>query len=107
MATQFAKNTYRTVQAHNLPWSVSQLGARVEYRFASPAPRNGTESAKSADPDLEDFLHVYLANRGILLTPFHNMALMSPSTTKEQVAHHDTIFERAVSELLSARMDPS
>jgi glutamate-1-semialdehyde 2,1-aminomutase len=107
MAGRFAAGVDRTIKEHQLPWSVSQLGARVEYRFADPAPRTGTESARSADPDLEDFLHVYLANRGILLTPFHNMALMSPSTTAEQVAHHDAIFERAVRELLSARRDPS
>jgi glutamate-1-semialdehyde 2,1-aminomutase len=106
-ATAFADGIRKLIDTHALPWSVAQLGARVEYRFASPAPRNGTESAASADGELEDFLHVYLANRGILLTPFHNMALMSPSTTAEQVAHHDAIFERAVRELLSARRDPS
>src|SRR6185437_3739477 len=100
MAQLFANKVQTVISHHQLPWSVNRLGARVEYRFANPAPTSGTASAESADPDLEDFLHVYLANRGILLTPFHNMALMSPSTTKEQVAHHDTIFERAVNELL-------
>src|SRR5690348_16457080 len=94
MATQFAANVDKTTREYELPWSVNQLGARVEYRFTSPAPTTGTASAQSADPELEDFLHVYLANRGILLTPFHNMALMSPSTTQEQVAHHDAIFQR-------------
>ena len=103
----FAANVDKTIREYELPWSVNQLGARVEYRFTSPAPTTGTASAQSADPELEDFLHVYLANRGILLTPFHNMALMSPSTTQEQVAHHDAIFQRAVGELLSARTDPS
>jgi glutamate-1-semialdehyde 2,1-aminomutase len=100
MAQLFANKVQKVISHHQLPWSVNRLGARVEYRFANPAPTSGTASAESADPALEDFLHVYLANRGILLTPFHNMALMSPSTTKEQVAHHDTIFERAVNELL-------
>ena len=107
MAELFQQGVQRTIDGHNLPWSVSRLGARVEYRFTNPAPRTGTESAASADPGLEDFLHVYLANRGILLTPFHNMALMSPSTTAKQVAHHDTIFAAAVQELVSARTDPS
>ena len=80
---------------------MAQLGARVEYRFAGPAPLNGTESAASADGDLEDFLHVYLANRGILLTPFHNMALMSPATTLDDVNRHHEVFAGALSELIS------
>ncbi|MEV4509006.1 transaminase [Dactylosporangium sp. NPDC049525] len=100
LATRFADGVQRVVDAHALPWSVSRLGARVEYRFANPAPRTGTDSAKAADADLEDYLHVYLANRGILLTPFHNMALMSPDTTAQQVDQHETTFGTAISELL-------
>jgi glutamate-1-semialdehyde 2,1-aminomutase len=84
-----------------LPWSVNQLGARVEYRFVSPAPRTGGASAAAADADLEDFLHVYLANRGVLLTPFHNMALMCPRTTAADVARHHEVFAAAVAELIA------
>ena len=87
--------------AHALPWSISQLGARAEYRFAAPAPRTGNASAAAADPDLDEFFHLYLANRGILLTPFHNMALMCPATTAEQVELHGQLFEAAVTDLLS------
>ena len=100
LATRFADGVQRVIDAYALPWSVSRLGARVEYRFANPAPRTGTESAAKADPDLEDYLHVYLANRGILLTPFHNMALMSPATTAQQTDQHETVFEAAIKELL-------
>ena len=71
------------IDAHGLPWSVVQLGARAEYRFASPPPRTGSESAAAGDPELDDYLHVYLANRGVLITPFHNMALMCPATTDD------------------------
>ncbi|GIF22142.1 glutamate-1-semialdehyde 2,1-aminomutase [Actinoplanes tereljensis] len=98
-ATAFADGVQKLIDGYALPWSVAQLGARVEYRFASPAPRNGTESAASADAELEDFLHVYLANRGILLTPFHNMALMSPETTLADVHRHHEIFGAALAEL--------
>ena len=63
-----------------LPWSVSQLGARSEYRFASPAPRTGPSRPRPTDDDLDEYLHLYLANRGVLITPFHNMALMCPDT---------------------------
>ena len=100
-ATAFAGGLRRIIDGYALPWSVAQLGARVEYRFASPAPRDGSESAASADPELEDFLHVYLANRGVLLTPFHNMALMSPATTAGDVARHHEVFAAALAALLA------
>lgn len=87
-------------EKYELPWSIAQLGARCEYRFATPYPRNGGESNAAADGDLEDFLHLYLANRGIMLTPFHNMALICPTTTVEDVAVHHLMFERAIKELL-------
>ncbi|WP_250003487.1 transaminase [Actinoplanes sp. M2I2] len=98
-ATAFATGLRKIIDGYDLPWSVSQLGARVEYRFADPAPRNGTESAAVADAELEDFLHVYLANRGVLLTPFHNMALMAPQTTTADVERHHSVFADALAEL--------
>lgn len=100
LATRFADGVRGTVEQHGLPWSIQQLGARAEYRFASPAPRNGGESAAAHQPDLDDYLHVYLANRGILLTPFHAMALMSPATTAADVDRHHEIFAAAVAELV-------
>lgn len=100
-ATAFTDGVQAAIDRYELPWSVSQLGARTEYRFASPAPRNGTESAAAADDDLEDYLHVFLANRGILLTPFHNMALMSPVTALADVVGHHEVFEQALTDLVS------
>ncbi|MEU0054510.1 transaminase [Streptomyces sp. NPDC006184] len=99
LAERFETGVRAAVQAHGLPWSVSRLGARTEYRFTSPAPRTGTRSAAAADPELEDFLHLYLANRGILLTPFHNMALMCPDTTERDVDTHTEVFAAALAEL--------
>ena len=99
LATTFSEGVQRTIDAHELPWSVSQLGARCEYRFANPAPINGGASHASADPQLEDFLHLFCLNRGVLLTPFHNMALMCPATTKEDVARHQELFDEAVATL--------
>jgi glutamate-1-semialdehyde 2,1-aminomutase len=98
-ATEFATGVQRVIDTYSLPWSVSRLGARAEYRFTNPAPRNGTESAGSHDGGLEDFLHLYLVNRGILLTPFHNMALMCPQTTSADVERHHEVFEEAIREL--------
>lgn len=100
LSERFETGVRSAVRTHALPWSVSRLGARTEYRFADPAPRTGTESAAAADPELEDFLHLYLANRGILLTPFHNMALMCPDTTEQDVDTHTEVFGAALRELL-------
>lgn len=96
LATTFAQGVQKTIDAHDLAWSISQLGARCEYRFANPAPVNGGESAKSADPMLEDYLHLFAINRGVLLTPFHNMALMCPATTMHDVQRHQVVFDEAV-----------
>ena len=101
LSTRFTAGVQQVIDTHELPWSVSQLGARTEYRFASPPPSNGTESHAATDGELEDYLHVYLANRGILMTPFHNMALMSPATTKEDVDKHHEVFSEAVGQLVS------
>ncbi|MEU9157537.1 transaminase [Streptomyces sp. NPDC048417] len=100
LSERFETGVRQAVEAHALPWSVSRLGARTEYRFAAPAPRTGTESAAAADTELEDFLHLYLANRGILLTPFHNMALMCPDTTEQDVDTHTAVFGAALLELV-------
>jgi glutamate-1-semialdehyde 2,1-aminomutase len=100
LADRFGDAVEAVIVDTDLPWSVSRLGARVEYRFCRPAPRNGGESAAVADADLEDYLHVYLANRGVLMTPFHNMALMSPATSADDVDLHTELFTAAVAELL-------
>jgi glutamate-1-semialdehyde 2,1-aminomutase len=98
-ATYFAAGVQSTIDQFALPWSLSQLGARAEYRFTKPAPRNGTESATSADGELEDLIHLYLLNRGIMLTPFHNMALMAPVTTRGDVDLHHGVFRSVIGEL--------
>ena len=102
LATYFTDGVNDLFEKYELPWSINQLGARAEYRFAKPYPVTGTEAFESADAELEDFLHLYLANRGILLTPFHNMALMCPTTTKQDVDKHQEVFEEAIKKLLAA-----
>ncbi|TYB46314.1 transaminase [Actinomadura chibensis] len=102
LATRYTAGVRRIIDAHGLPWSVVQLGARSEYRFASPAPVNGGASQRAADAELEDYLHVFLINRGILLTPFHNMALMCPATTRDDVDAHLAVLAEAVRTLRAA-----
>ncbi len=102
LATRFTAGVQATLDRHDLPWSIVQLGARAEYRFARPAPRTGTESAGAADDEVEEYLHLALANRGILLTPFHNMALMCPATTAADVDAHTAAFAEVVAEIVAA-----
>ena len=89
------------IKKHRLPWNVQRLGARAEYTFCQRPPRNGGESAAAADFELERFLHLYALNRGVLLNPFHNMALMCPDTTPADIDQHTKIFAEALNELAS------
>ncbi len=100
LATRFTEGVQATLDATGVPWSVQQLGARSEYRFTAPAPRTGTESADGADDELDEFMHLFMINRGVLITPFHNMALMCPQTTANDVDLHTRLFAEAVATLL-------
>ncbi|MEY4554666.1 MAG: hypothetical protein RL197_1093 [Actinomycetota bacterium] len=100
LATYFTDGVNDLFDRYDLPWSINQLGTRAEYRFAKPYPLTGTAAYESADAELEDFLHLYLVNRGVLLTPFHNMALMCPTTTKADVDRHHEVFEEAIQALV-------
>jgi glutamate-1-semialdehyde 2,1-aminomutase len=99
-ATTLATGIAATAARHQLPWSVSQLGARCEYRFSASAPRNGGESAASHDGPLEDYLHLACINRGVLITPFHNMLLTCPATSDDDVRTHQRVFDEVVDELV-------
>ncbi len=99
LATSFTEGVQNVLDKADVPWSICQLGARAEYRFARPAPVNGTTSNDAGDDDLDEFMHLYTLNRGILMTPFHNMALMCPSTTQADVDLHTEVFAQAIDEL--------
>jgi glutamate-1-semialdehyde 2,1-aminomutase len=99
LAKRFTDGVAENLRATGLSWNVIRLGARAEYTFASKPPRNGGESAAGADFELERFLHLYALNRGVLLTPFHNMALMCPATTEADVDLHTRTFAEAAREL--------
>jgi glutamate-1-semialdehyde 2,1-aminomutase len=99
LAAAFTQGVQRTLDELEVPWSISQLGARAEYRFARPAPRTGEESAAAADDTLDAYLHLATCNRGVLMTPFHNMALMCPETSRADVDLHTEVFRDVVGAL--------
>ena len=88
-----------SIDRHGLPWTVQRLGCRAEYWFTPTPPRTGGEAAAADDHELARYTHLFALNRGVLLTPFHNMALMSPATTEEDVDAHSAVFEEMCSEL--------
>jgi glutamate-1-semialdehyde 2,1-aminomutase len=102
LAMRFNDGVSGEIKKHGLPWNVQRLGCRAEYTFSQKPPRNGGESAAAGDFELERLLHLYAFNRGVLLTPFHNMALMCPETTEADIDQHTRIFGGALAELVSA-----
>ena len=100
LAARFAAGVADVIEEAGLPWHVTELGCRAEYRFSAAPPRNGAESAAAGDEELERFLHLYALNRGILMTPFHNMALMSPATSEADVDLHTRVFTEAVADVV-------
>jgi glutamate-1-semialdehyde 2,1-aminomutase len=100
LATTWTDGVQATIDRHGLPWHVQQLGGRAEYWFCPP-PRDGAAAAAAVDDELDAFMHLWALNRGILLTPFHNMALMSPQHTAADVDAHTAVFAAAVEALMS------
>jgi glutamate-1-semialdehyde 2,1-aminomutase len=99
LGERFEDGVQQVIDEHSLPWHVVRLGCRVEYLFRSDPARTGAEAAAGGDVALDRFIHLYALNRGILLTPFHNMALMSPATTRADVDRHTEVFDEAAREL--------
>ena len=98
LASRWAEGVKKSYLKYGLNWSVQQLGCRAEYCFAE-LPRTGAQAADASDPQLESFLHIWAINRGVLLTPFHNMALISPFHSAQEVDLHTQIFDQALSAL--------
>jgi glutamate-1-semialdehyde 2,1-aminomutase len=96
LGERFETGVRAALERHAVPWHVVRLGCRVEYAYLPTQPRTGGEAAAAADHDLDRFLHLFALNRGVLMTPFHNMALMSPATTEDDVDRHTEVFDRAL-----------
>jgi glutamate-1-semialdehyde 2,1-aminomutase len=99
LAKRFDEGVERTIQETGVIWHTVRLGTRVEYRYGATPPRNGADAIAAKDPLVDKYLHLYDLNRGILLTPFHNMALMSPYTTRKDVDLHTQVFRESVQQV--------
>jgi glutamate-1-semialdehyde aminotransferase len=99
LAERWEAGVNGVLRQYDVPWHVTRLGARAEYHFMPSPPRTGAEQWAHADPDLERFLHLWAMNRRVLMTPFHNMALMCPVTTEADVDRHTEAFGGAVAAL--------
>jgi glutamate-1-semialdehyde 2,1-aminomutase len=99
LAERFADGVDKVIDSYGLPWHITRLGCRTEYLFTRERPRTGSAAAAARDEELDELMHLYSLNRGILLTPFHMMSLMSPQTTAGDVEVHSEVFESAAEEL--------
>jgi glutamate-1-semialdehyde 2,1-aminomutase len=90
------------ITRHQLPWCVTQVGARCEFQFGATPPTNGTQAEALFDTGLEQLIHLSLLNRGVLITPFHNMLLCSPATTRADVAQLLRVFDEVLTQLSAA-----
>ncbi len=100
VADRYADGVQAVIDSRSLPWCIARLGARAEHRFCPEVPRDGAASFAANDLELDEYLHLYTLNRGILITPFHNMALMCPETSVADVDLHSEVFAQAVDDLL-------
>lgn len=100
LAEQFEAGVAEVIRQKHLPWHVNRLGCRVEYWFRPTPPRNGGEAAATVDGDLDRYMHLASLNRGILMTPFHNMALIAPDTTPADIDFHTAVFREIVEALV-------
>jgi glutamate-1-semialdehyde 2,1-aminomutase len=101
LAERWTDGVAKAIAEFDVPWHVTRLGCRAEYLFAPRVPRNGSEAHDGMDFELERFMHLFAMNRGVLLTPFHNMALMSPATKPEHIDHHTKVFRDALQALVN------
>ncbi len=100
LAQRFVAGVAAVIGEKRLPWNVASLGCRAEYWFRPAPARTGSEAAAAVDVELDRYMHLCALNRGILMTPFHNMALISPDTTESDIDFHSRVFRESVEALV-------
>ena len=101
LAQRLVDGVQSAIEAYQLPWHITRLGCRAEYWFRPTPPRNGAEANAYVDAELAGYMHLAALNRGILLTPFHNMALISPETTEDDIDRHTRVFRESVEAIVA------
>ncbi|WP_114811727.1 aspartate aminotransferase family protein [Paraburkholderia kururiensis] len=99
LASRLESGLTEAIARHALPWCVTRVGARTEFQFTPSPPRNGSEARAQLDDELEHIVHLYLLNRGVLITPFHNMMLVCPATTTQDVDRLVDTFDACLAAL--------
>ena len=99
-ANRWADGVEEVFARRGVGWSVTRLGARAEYHFTPEAPRSGGEAAAAVHHEMERYLHLHALNRGIIMTPFHNMALFSPATPRSAADQHSEALDAAIAALI-------
>jgi glutamate-1-semialdehyde 2,1-aminomutase len=99
LAARLEAQLTASIKAHNLAWNISRMGARLELQFCKNPPTNAAEARAAQNDGLESAIHLYLLNRGVLLTPFHNMMLICPATTEADVSKLVSVFNDCLKEL--------
>ncbi len=92
MSTRAADGLEAAIASAGLLWTVTRCGARAELQYLSETPRNGTESHDALDWNLIEHSHMFLLNRDVMITPFHNMILCSPETAEAGVDKLVAVF---------------
>lgn len=103
LAKRLADGMAGVIAARKLPWHVSHVGARAEFVCSADAPRNGSEAAAAMHGELESVIHLFLLNRGVVITPFHNMTLVSPATEAADVERLVAVLGDCLDELLAGQ----
>ena len=96
----------KTIKLYNLPWNISRMGARLELQFCEKPPSNAQQARIAQNDNIESAIHLYLLNRGILLTPFHNMMLICPATSETDINKLIQVFKKCLTALTN-NLNPS
>ncbi len=99
LAELLAQQLTDAIKLHNLPWNISRMGARLELQFCEKPPKNAAKARAAQNDTIESAIHLYLLNRGVLLTPFHNMMLICPATTEQDIKKLVDVFKECLKEL--------
>jgi glutamate-1-semialdehyde 2,1-aminomutase len=102
LAGQLERGLNERIARARMPWTVTRLGARMELQFMPHTPRHAQDVREHAQSELEALTHLFMLNRGVLLTPFHSMLLVSPATTEQDVDQLLQVFDALLGALETA-----